>query len=128
MIQGRGEQKPPHQTFPLCFEEEKEECQGAFPSLINFFPFCDMQHRLNWQRKHLGLNPLLSTPCQTTRIHHLLSYVTTSHTSKPAASSLSLCTLLIIYLCPPLGSQQDTKLHTQTESEKLPLLTLSHSV
>lgn len=78
----------PHQPFPFCFAEGKEECQGAFPSLLDFFPSCAMQHRLNWrQRKHLELNPLLSTPCQPTRIHYLLSYASISHTSKPAASS-----------------------------------------
>lgn len=71
---------------PFVLQGGRKSVKGSLSSPSWLLPFCVMQCRLNWrQRKHLELNPLLSTPCQSTRIHYLLSYAIISHTLKPAA-------------------------------------------
>lgn len=104
-------------SLPLLFCRKERKMTEAFfpPSTSSPSVLCS----INWIKcrgfDSTRLNQLLSTPCQPNRIHNLLVYATVSHTLKPAAGSLSFCTLVIIQLSALPVSQWDKTCQTHTE-------------
>lgn len=108
--------------FLFCRRERMPALLSFLPSFLpSLLPSFSVLCSIDWkQRKHLGLNPLLSTPYQPTVIHYLLLCQYFLH-FKTCSKFPSLCTLLIICLSPLLGHQQDITHQIHRETEKLPV-------